>query len=725
MHTEDRTVEPAVESPSGGGRSTPGSMTHSAGMPPVASVISAKGTKDFSDEQQVLMTKSWENAKKAGLDQLGFKHYKNLVAMGGEEVRKLFMYTHLDRQQKMLVSTMKWMLNHMQNNGEALRRLAIYHAHLGITKSALDLFGRAFIQAMRDTIGESFTDDMEDLWKKAYRSICDVFEVHIQHFQHNMSQSRIEDSRKDAYLSLRNYFRDNQGEGMLALSDKQGHVFVSQYAKESQPSLSGTGHDRTQFRKRFIVLRGRYLYIQRSETTPPSNVFDLGYMSLADTSVQDRFPSPSPFSFALIDEDKYVTYVLCTGDDDKEAWYQKLMEVLTRFSFLKEELPRSKGVLQVAILGEKFEAKEFKEDDFEMLTLIGRGSFGKVYKVREVSTGKIYAVKVLQKSALKVDSQIADIKQEKAILLQISHPFIVKLHASFQSATRLFLLFTFLSGGELFYHMQKCSEHYFSEPKAAFYIAETALAVSYLHSKQIIHRDLKAENLVLDAQGHITLTDFGFARTLNSTGEVTCQTCGTLAYMAPEIFAKSTMGYGPEVDWWSLGVLFFNMLTGCYPFLRENTQETIRSITTLPLIFPDSPMLSCNAVDLVRRLLTKRAGARLSKIEEFKAHPFFEDINWDDLYNRKVTAPFVPDTQGRNTKYFEPCAKGMSLASVAELEASDEFRSFFDVHESYLVADKVAAKMGTDEALLSRLDIPGLLTPSYRPTALKDTEADE
>eukprot|EP01064_Diplonema_japonicum_P028761 TRINITY_DN4497_c1_g1_i1.p1 TRINITY_DN4497_c1_g1~~TRINITY_DN4497_c1_g1_i1.p1 ORF type:complete len:727 (+),score=131.29 TRINITY_DN4497_c1_g1_i1:79-2181(+) len=664
----------------------------------------------LTDEQQDLMEESWKMVNSAGLDQLGFRHYKILVQMGGDEIRTMFMYTHLDRQQKMLISTMKWMMFNV-NNSEGLRRLALYHAHLKVTERLFGLFGKAFIEAMKETVGPQFDLKYQTAWATAYQLIADSFVKFLKVYGEQVTRAAKEEeevAKRNTYNELRNYFRDERAENFLALSDKEGSVYVSQYEREQLPT-SVEQHDRTMFRKRWLVLRGRYLYIQKKENQPPQNILDLGYCSLEDTSTPGgRLPSPSPFSFALTDDTGMVTYFLLSGDDEKEVWGQILLQVLSRFYYLREAVPRSTGVLSITVLGEELIPKEFCEDDFEMLVLIGKGTFGKVYKVKEVATGKIYAVKVLKKSALKRESQITDLRNEKGILLNISHPFIVKLHATFQSKDRLFLLFTFLSGGELFFHIQQ-SESYFSEAKSRFYIAETALAVSYLHENNIVHRDLKAENLVLSAEGHVCLTDFGFAKTIEKDA-VPNQTCGTLAYMAPEIFSKSAMGYGQEVDWWSLGVLLFNMLTLCYPFLRATTIETVTAITSEPLKFPEQPILSEDAVDLLIRLLTKRPKDRLTDMNDMKNHPWFRGFDWEACLRKELAPPFVPISTGRNTKYFRPCEKGTSLASIAQIEEQMELSSFFDVHQTYFTQHVVAAEKGTRDALNSKMDIQGLMT---------------
>ena len=192
----------------------------------------------------------------------------------------------------------------------------------------------------------------------------------------------------------------------------------------------------------------------------------------------------------------------------------------------------------------------------------------------------------------------------------------------------------------------------------------------------------------------MTLTDFGFAKVLDPDEGLPHHTCGTLAYMAPEIFVKSTIGYGAEADWWSMGVLLFNMLTGRYPFLCKTPQETLTAITTQPLVYPDQPILSENAVNLVNKLLKKKPANRLSSIEDLKKHPWFDSFDWVKCYNKELTPPFIPDCTGRNTKYFQPCERGASLASLSSMHVDKSFSSFIDVQDTYLPAEDVHAKHG-------------------------------
>jgi RAC serine/threonine-protein kinase/serum/glucocorticoid-regulated kinase 2 len=280
-------------------------------------------------------------------------------------------------------------------------------------------------------------------------------------------------------------------------------------------------------------------------------------------------------------------------------------------------------------------------EDFELLCVVGKGSFGKVMKCRKTDTGEILAMKVLEKQMLEKQNMIDYTKSEKNILQQIDHPYIVKLKYAFQTDTKLYLVLDFLSGGELFFHLSK--EFKFDNSRARFYVAELALAIGYLHSKDIIYRDLKPENVVLDGEGHVQLTDFGLAKKNITINSPTKTFCGTPEYLAPEILRGK--GYSKPVDWWSLGILFYEMLVGIPPFYAENMNEMYDLILKAPLKFPS--FVATEAQDLLKGLLekdeTKRLGSGPSDIQEIKDHPYFQPINWDALYKRQIEPPFIPE----------------------------------------------------------------------------------
>ncbi|XP_047565272.1 ribosomal protein S6 kinase beta-1 isoform X7 [Lutra lutra] len=234
----------------------------------------------------------------------------------------------------------------------------------------------------------------------------------------------------------------------------------------------------------------------------------------------------------------------------------------------------------------------------------------------------------------------AHTKAERNILEEVKHPFIVDLIYAFQTGGKLYLILEYLSGGELFMQLER--EGIFMEDTACFYLAEISMALGHLHQKGIIYRDLKPENIMLNHQGHVKLTDFGLCKESIHDGTVTHTFCGTIEYMAPEILMRS--GHNRAVDWWSLGALMYDMLTGAPPFTGENRKKTIDKILKCKLNLP--PYLTQEARDLLKKLLKRNAASRLGAgpgdAGEVQAHPFFRHINWEELLARKVEPPFKP-----------------------------------------------------------------------------------
>ena len=344
-------------------------------------------------------------------------------------------------------------------------------------------------------------------------------------------------------------------------------------------------------------------------------------------------------------------FLVFTSQTMSERWLAALTRHHNQFSSHAPAPARNTiDQLTAAVFSEK-EHLSFKPTDFDYLTLVGKGSFGKVCKVRHKGTNRIYAMKIISKANFQTIRNVVEVRRERAILETVNSPFIVKFYGFFQSEERLYFLFDFLSGGELFYHTKCAPNHHFSEETARFYLAEIACALEHLRLRNIVHRDIKGDNFVLDADGHVVLTDFGFAKAVDKHKRNTA-TCGTLAYIAPEVLAPGPSGYGYEVDWWSLGVVMFTMLTGFFPFLRQTPPETAKAIVYEPLRFPATVELTHNARSLCRRLMHKNPQERITSLAMLQQHAFFAGFDWERLISRQMTPPFVPDATGTNTKYF-------------------------------------------------------------------------
>ncbi|KAI8376233.1 camp-dependent protein kinase 9 [Radiomyces spectabilis] len=275
--------------------------------------------------------------------------------------------------------------------------------------------------------------------------------------------------------------------------------------------------------------------------------------------------------------------------------------------------------------------------DFELLDTLGTGTFGRVHLTKFKQTNKYYAMKVLKKSEVIRLKQVEHLLSEKQILASVRFPFIVDLFCTFQDDVNLYMLLEYVVGGELFSHLRRAGR--FTNDMTRFYASEIVLAIEYLHSKDIIYRDLKPENLLVDHQGHIKITDFGFAK---KVVDRTWTLCGTPEYLAPEIIQSK--GHGKAVDWWALGILIFEMLAGYPPFFDDNSFGIYEKILAGKVQFPAhfDPL----AKDLLKRLLvgdrSKRLGNLKGGSEDVKRHKWFRGVDWLGLLDKNVLAPIVP-----------------------------------------------------------------------------------
>jgi len=265
-------------------------------------------------------------------------------------------------------------------------------------------------------------------------------------------------------------------------------------------------------------------------------------------------------------------------------------------------------------------------------------------QVRMKYTGDIFAMKVLNKRNVVERGEIDHTLTEKNILMKFDHPFIMSLHYSFQTEDKLFLVMDFVNGGEMFYHIQKARR--FDNERAKFYLAEIVLGLECLHNNGVIYRDLKPENLLLDSDGHIKITDFGLSKEgLNTAYSTTKTFCGTPEYLAPEVVEGKP--YTKSVDWWSVGTLLFEMLTGLPPFYDEDMQNMYNKKMNLDLVVPEH--IPEQARNLITRFLDKNPETRLQEIQEIKAHPYFQGINWERLYLKEIQPPYIPNVKTKES----------------------------------------------------------------------------
>eukprot|EP00897_Mesotaenium_endlicherianum_P003032 jgi/Mesen1/2757/ME000017S02128 len=290
------------------------------------------------------------------------------------------------------------------------------------------------------------------------------------------------------------------------------------------------------------------------------------------------------------------------------------------------------------------EKKKIGPDDFELLRVVGQGAFGKVFQVRKKDSGEILAMKVMRKDRIIERNHGDYMKAEKEILTKMVHPFIVQLQYSFQTRTKLYLLLEFVNGGHLFFQLYR--QGTFSEELARIYTAELVSAVAHLHKNGIMHRDLKPENVLLDSEGHVKLTDFGLAKEVDELDRSN-SLCGTVEYMAPEILQAK--GHGRAADWWSVGILLFEMLTGQPPFAHNNRQKLQQKIIKDKIKFPS--FLTAEAHNLLKGLLqkdpAKRLGSGANGSNDVQKHKWFRAINWRKVEGRELQAKFRPTVNGK------------------------------------------------------------------------------
>ena len=259
--------------------------------------------------------------------------------------------------------------------------------------------------------------------------------------------------------------------------------------------------------------------------------------------------------------------------------------------------------------------------------------------VRNTEDGKLYALKVLNKERVELKRQENHVKTERDILVEMNRsPFLVNFFGSFQTPTKLYFILEYCAGGELFNYLQKCKR--FDEKTTKFYASQMVLAIEHLHKKDIVYRDLKPENVLIDGDGYIKISDFGLSR-INVKGNDAKSICGTPEYLAPEIIMK--IGYGKPVDWWTFGSIVFEMLTGFPPFYTKNRNELFERIKFAPPSYPS--YLSPTAKNFLECLLRKDPNKRLGATNgaaEVKAHEWFAGINFDDILNKRVVPQFKP-----------------------------------------------------------------------------------
>ncbi|ELU05124.1 hypothetical protein CAPTEDRAFT_164045 [Capitella teleta] len=358
---------------------------------------------------------------------------------------------------------------------------------------------------------------------------------------------------------------------------------------------------------------------------------------------------------------------LVSQNDEREGRFRTLEQAMEEDG-LNDEQKKEKRSLHAVRETEYLRLKrsKFSVNDFDPLKVIGRGAFGEVRLVQKKDTGHVYAMKILRKTDMLEKEQVAHVRAERDVLVEADHQWVVKMYYSFQDAINLYLIMEFLPGGDMMTLLMK--KDTLTEEQAQFYVAETVLSIESIHKLNFIHRDIKPDNLLLDSKGHLKLSDFGLCTGLkkshrtdfykdlslmqsgdfspidsihkkqswrNKRRALAYSTVGTPDYIAPEVFMRT--GYISSCDWWSLGVIMYEMLIGYPPFCSESPQETYRKVMNWreTLIFPPEVPISNEARDLIQRFCCnadQRIGA--NGVQEIKGHVFFRGVDWDHIRDR-------------------------------------------------------------------------------------------
>ncbi|NXE85350.1 AKT2 kinase, partial [Cochlearius cochlearius] len=419
------------------------------------------------------------------------------------------------------------------------------------------------------------------------------------------------------------------------------------------------------WRPRYFLLKsdGSFIgYKERPETSdhslPPLNNFSVAECQLMKT----ERPRPNTFVIRCL---QWTTVIERTfhvdSPEDREEWMRAIQTVANSLKNQEPEVNTmdykcgspndSTGAEEMEVAVSKTRAKATM-NDFDYLKLLGKGTFGKVILVREKATGRYYAMKILRKEVIIAKDEVAHTVTESRVLQNTRHPFLTALKYAFQTNDRLCFVMEYANGGELFFHLSR--ERVFTEDRARFYGAEIVSALEYLHSRDVVYRDIKLENLMLDKDGHIKITDFGLCKEGITDGATMKTFCGTPEYLAPEVLEDND--YGRAVDWWGLGVVMYEMMCGRLPFYNQDHERLFELILMEEIRFPRT--LSPEAKSLLAGLLKKdpkqRLGGGPSDAKEVMEHRFFAPINWQDVVQKKLVPPFKPQvTSEIDTRYFD------------------------------------------------------------------------
>jgi len=376
------------------------------------------------------------------------------------------------------------------------------------------------------------------------------------------------------------------------------------------------------------------------------------------------------------------------------------------------------------------EKRRISLSDFNFIKVLGKGSFGKVMMAEKKGTEEVFAIKVLKKDVIIQDDDVECTMTEKRILaLSARHPFLTALHSCFQTKDRLFFVMEYVNGGDLMFQIQRARK--FDEPRARFYAAEVTLALMFLHRHGIIYRDLKLDNILLDAEGHCKIADFGMCKEGMFPGKMTQTFCGTPDYIAPEILQE--LDYDASVDWWALGVLMYEMMAGQPPFEADNEDDLFESILHDDVLYP--VWLTKEAVSILKGFMTKDPAKRLGCVKAHGGerailiHPFFHDrIDWEALEDRRVKPPFKPKIKSRTDannfdKDFtseEPVLTPVSAVVIKAIN-QEEFSGFSFINPDYGKLNEQPSQKSSTASTTAATSVTDTVTTSSTTTTSGST----
>ncbi|KAF1641723.1 UNVERIFIED_CONTAM: Serine/threonine-protein kinase akt-1, partial [Eudyptes robustus] len=458
------------------------------------------------------------------------------------------------------------------------------------------------------------------------------------------------------------------------------------------------------WRKRYFVLfRDGTLLGYKNEVT--DNFEDpLNDFTVKDVQVmRAEKPRPNTFLVRGLQWTSVIERIFSTQtSEDREMWVEGLRAVAAAIKTRQQKEQEQQDAMEIGevdIRNRENEHSLITLNDFEFLKVLGKGTFGKVVLSRELRTNRLYAIKILKKEVILAKDELQHTMTENRVLQRCKHPFLTELTYSFQTVDRLCFVMEFAIGGDLYYHLNQevqIKKEGFTEDRTRFYGGEIVLALGYLHDNNIVYRDLKLENLLLDRYGHIKIADFGLCKEDIAFGDRTRTFCGTPEYLAPEVLDDND--YGRSVDWWGLGVVMYEMMCGRLPFYSKEHEKLFELILSGNIRYPSK--LSQEARHLLSNLLVKTPGQRLgggpNDARDIQAHPFFRNVDWEMLYRKEITPPFIPQlSSDTDTSYFDaeftrenvqltpPLHRDGSLSVVSELEEMQQNFVQFSFHNVY------------------------------------------